>query len=178
MMMTAAPAMLPTTPPITTGMGVMPESELELFPASPVLDDVGPSATPVPAAPIPPASVEVICGDDVGEYAEDVETVDDTLEECELEDEIDVRDVLEEENEELEEVDEFEKVTVELLELETTCAFTIYHLVRGLTFSFWNLYLQVVELELTMCEAKLAGIEREDVTADGPGLERNVCDTE
>ena len=66
MIMTAAPAMLPTTPPITTGVGVTLEYELELFPASPVIDDVGPSATPVPAAPIPPVSV-VICGDDVGE---------------------------------------------------------------------------------------------------------------
>jgi hypothetical protein len=54
----AVPARLPTTPPTTTGVDGGEESE-DPFPASAVLDDALPEATPVPPAPYPPAPVEV-----------------------------------------------------------------------------------------------------------------------
>ena len=54
----AAPATLPTTPPTTTGVDGVLESEFP-FPESPVLDAGPAEATPVPPASNPPTWVEV-----------------------------------------------------------------------------------------------------------------------
>jgi len=67
-MITAAPATPLTTLPIITGVGVAgPESDPELLPDATVLDAAAPEAAPVPPARNAPASVDVGCGDELGE---------------------------------------------------------------------------------------------------------------
>jgi hypothetical protein len=65
---TAAPATLLTTLPIITGVGVAgAESDCESFPDAAVLEDVAPEIPPVPPPINAPASVDVGCGDKLGE---------------------------------------------------------------------------------------------------------------
>ena len=54
-MRTATPAILPITPPTTTGVGGGPLSDVSLDVDCPVISGVNPFATPVPPAPRPPS---------------------------------------------------------------------------------------------------------------------------
>ena len=79
----AAPATPPTTPPTTTGVGVLEELEPLPLPDAAVLEGVLLVVPPIPPPPIPVAAVE---DEELGEYKDEVELVEEVDSSEELDD--------------------------------------------------------------------------------------------